>query len=314
MKSIVIYYTMTGNTKAIAEAIYRGMTESGEQCDIIRLQEAYATNLSEYDLIGLGSPIINQKELPNVTNFIEGMENLDGKHAFAFNTHGASPCRYLARVVPAMEQRGLTVIGWEDWFCSAYYPVIPKPYITDGHPDETDIKEAEEFGKEMVGRSRRIYAGEIGLIPEFPRGKEYDERYNPPELWLSRMPEIFAEYSKVMAEAEFKIDTEKCNYPKCTHCIDNCPVHNIGVSDNGPVFHKSCAMCFLCEQTCPNGAIGIDWEAFQKPHDKLVENWLSKIVDYLEAKGYFRRLIPREEIGWDTPFWKTKNPPRFKIQ
>jgi len=73
-------------------------------------------------------------------------------------------------------------------------------------------------------------------------------------------------------------------------------------------------MCFLCEQTCPNGAIEIDWEAFQKPHDKLVENWLSKIVDYLEAKGHFRRLVPPEEIGWETPFWKTKYPPRFKIQ
>ena len=314
MKSVIIYYTMTGNTKTIAEAIHRGMIESGEQCDLIRLQEAYATNLSEYDLIGVGSPIINQKELPNVTNFIEGMEGVDGKHAFAFNTHGASPCRYFARVVPALEQRGLTVIGWKDWFCSAYYPVIPKPYLTDGHPDETDIREAEEFGREMVERSLRTYAGETGLIPEFPRGKEYDERYNPPELWPSRMPEIFAEYGKVMAEAEFKIDSERCNYPKCTHCINNCPVHNIGVSDNGPVFQKSCAMCFLCEQTCPSGAIEIDWEAFQKPHDKLVENWLSKIVDYLEAKGYFRRLVPSEEIGWNTPFWKIKSPPRFKIQ
>ena len=110
MKSILIYYTMTGNTKTMAEAIHRGMSESGEQCDIVRLQEAYVKDLSGYDLIGLGSPIINQKERPIVMNFIEGMEGVEGKHAFAFNTHGASPCRYLARVVPAMEQRGLTMI------------------------------------------------------------------------------------------------------------------------------------------------------------------------------------------------------------
>ncbi|MBN2239805.1 MAG: EFR1 family ferrodoxin [Dehalococcoidales bacterium] len=314
MKSILIYYTMTGNTKKIAEAIHRGMAASGGQCDIVRLREAYAIDLTGYDLIGLGSPIINQKELPSVTSFIEGMEDVDGKHAFAFNTHGASPCRYLARVVPAMEQRGLTVIGWRDWFCSAYYPVIPKPYITDGHPDDTDLEEAEAFGREMVQLSSRIYAGETGLVPEFPKGRDYDERYNPTELWPSRLPEIFAEYGKVMSEAEFTINKEKCNYPACTHCIDNCPVHNIGSSDNGPVFHNSCAMCFLCEQTCPNGAIEINWEAFQKPHDRLVENWLSKIVDYLEAQGHFRRLVSREEIGWDTPFWKTRKPPRFKIQ
>ena len=57
MKSILIYYTMTGNTKTIAEAIHKGICKSGVQCDIFRLQEAYTKDLSDYDLIGLGSPI-----------------------------------------------------------------------------------------------------------------------------------------------------------------------------------------------------------------------------------------------------------------
>jgi flavodoxin len=38
MKSIVIYYSWTGNTKQIAEAIYSGMKELSEECDIARLQ------------------------------------------------------------------------------------------------------------------------------------------------------------------------------------------------------------------------------------------------------------------------------------
>ena len=42
---------MTGNTKTIAEAIHRGMTASGESCDIVRLQEAYMKDLSKYDKI-----------------------------------------------------------------------------------------------------------------------------------------------------------------------------------------------------------------------------------------------------------------------
>ena len=49
MKSVLIYYTMTGNTKKIAQAIHRGMSEPGEQCDIVRLQEAYAKEL--FDVI-----------------------------------------------------------------------------------------------------------------------------------------------------------------------------------------------------------------------------------------------------------------------
>ena len=42
------------------------------------------------------------------------------------------------------------------------------PYYTAGHPDEIDLREAEEFGREMVERSRRISAGETKLIPAMP--------------------------------------------------------------------------------------------------------------------------------------------------
>jgi menaquinone-dependent protoporphyrinogen IX oxidase len=37
MKSIVIYNSMSGNTKKIAEAIHTGMSRSGEQCDIAKI-------------------------------------------------------------------------------------------------------------------------------------------------------------------------------------------------------------------------------------------------------------------------------------
>lgn len=32
MKSVVIYFSMSGNTKRIAQAIHAGMMRSGEQC------------------------------------------------------------------------------------------------------------------------------------------------------------------------------------------------------------------------------------------------------------------------------------------
>jgi len=312
MKSIVIYYSMSGNTKKIAEAIHTGMSQNSEQCDMARLRDVNERDLMGYDLIGLGSPVINQKEPPNVTNFIEqSLISVDGKHGFAFCTHGAYPGRYLQRVVPAMIQRGLIVIGWNNWFCNAVYPVIPKPYFTDGHPDAIDLKEAEDFGREMLERSRRISLGETQLTPTFPKGREYDEIYNPPETWPGVFEEVW-EYGKVMRGSEFKVNTDKCKYPKCTHCIDNCIAGNIGPSASGPIFYNSCAYCFLCEQTCPQGAIEIDWVPLETAHYRLIKAWLQKSLDGFEARGRFRRLVPPEDIGWGTPFWKNK-PPRFKI-
>ena len=311
IKSIVIYYSQSGNTKKMAQAIHAGISKHGEQCEIARLRDVDPRDLTSYNLIGLGSPVIHSRELPNVTKFISSMKSVDGKHAFAFCTHGAIPGYYLARVVPAMIQKGLTVIGWKDWFCSAYHPVIPKPYFTDGHPDAIDLKEAEDFGKEMVERSRKISLGETNLIPTLPKGKEYDERYFP-------VPDSFSiagnEFKKWVIRKSFKVDAEKCKYPRCTHCIDNCPTGAIDFSVSPPVFDKDCDSCFLCEQSCPQGAIEFDYyEPLEISHRPLNIAVLQRSVDVFEAKGLFRRLVPNEKIGWDTPFWKSKKPPRFKI-
>ena len=57
MKSIVIYYSQTGNTKKIAQAIHAGISQTKSTCDIARLKDVNPSNLRDYDLIGLGSSV-----------------------------------------------------------------------------------------------------------------------------------------------------------------------------------------------------------------------------------------------------------------
>ena len=140
MKSLIIYYSQTGNTKAIAEAIQKGIGEV-MPCALARLQDIDTPDLVPYDLIGLGAPVWHRREPSNLMNFIEyTMNKVEGRHAFAFCTHGLLPGRFLARVVPMMSQKGLTVIGWRDWYCNVTMPEKPKPYFTDGHPDAIDLE------------------------------------------------------------------------------------------------------------------------------------------------------------------------------
>ena len=316
MRSIVIYFSQTGNTKKIAQAIHRGMSESLEECDIARIQDLRNEDLLKYDLIGLGSPVWHRREPANVLSFIEySMKSLEGKHGFTFCTHGLYPGHFIGRVVPALTLEGLTVIGWQNWYCSAWLPEHPKPYFTDGHPDAIDLEEARSFGREMVERSRRVAAGDSHLIPVLPRGREYHELYPGPGSTDRPGRRQNKEGPMEMIDLrsfDFKVNKEKCLYPKCTVCIDNCPTQSINFAASPPIFRKNCERCWFCEQICPRGAIEVDWEPIADFVERYITDDWFRITGEAVAKGLLRRLVPPEAIGRKTYWYSVKKPPRLK--
>ena len=312
MKSIVVYFSQTGNTKQVANAIQAGVLEEAEQCDIAAVKEISTRDLDSYDLIGVGSPVWHRQEPANITKFIEfTLSGVEGKHGFAFCTHGLMPGRFFARVVPTMGQRGLTVVGWKNWYCSVSMPEKPKPYFTDGHPDEIDLAEAKAFGREMALRSQQIKAGNDNLIPELPRGRAYDERY--PGLESLGPPAPNRQYFADLRDFDLVINPEKCAYPKCTLCVDNCPTQSINMASSPPRIRKTCDRCWFCEQICPRGAIEVNWEPIVAQIKKHIIQRFSMLCDDAEAKGHFRRLVPKDQVGWDTYWSQIKRPPRLKL-
>ena len=49
MKSAVIYFSQTGNTKKVAEAIGEGIKSTAGHCDLFRVQDAEIKKLSGYE-------------------------------------------------------------------------------------------------------------------------------------------------------------------------------------------------------------------------------------------------------------------------
>ena len=305
MRGLVVYYSQTGNTKKVAYSIHKGMSQLMEQCDIAPIKEIDPRVFYQYDLVGLGSPIWGTTP-DNVTRFIYSIPHSDGKHIFSFNTHGSLPRWYFPVVIRRLNERGFKVIGYRGWFASVHIQCFPSPYYTDGHPDEIDLNEAEDFGREMVEVSRRITAGGTQLIPPVPD-------FAPPlpyKLPLGiRSPHGNTKYNK-----------EKCLYPKCHLCMDNCPNNYIDLGASPPKFgdrFTECTSgCSYCELICPTAAIYIDeddlkWgtELLQTHHDYFEQTLAEE-----EAAGNFRRLVPLDKIGWDTPYYIVHNKhPRYRI-
>jgi flavodoxin/NAD-dependent dihydropyrimidine dehydrogenase PreA subunit len=315
MKSLVVYYSQTGNTKKVARAIHRGLSSEVERCDLKTVKEADPREVDQYDLIGLGSPVWCGAETPNIRRFVENIPRQPGRHIFSFNTHGLMPEQYFPTVVRRLKGRGFTVIGLRDWFGDARFQMAPSPYFTHGHPDAVDLREAEEFGREMAQVSRRIAAGETGLIPPVP------EQVLTPQLLA--LTEFYR--SGHNPHGYMTYDEKKCLYPKCRLCIDHCLMEYIDLSAQPRSYGSKgngCDMwlgCTFCEMICPTGAISCDWEQFHKDFGEKIGvildgNPLARAAEDCISSGRLRLLVPREEVRWDRPYLKVHpKRPRFKI-
>jgi len=293
MKCIILYFSQSGNTKKIARAIHKGMHPLVERCDLIPIERAAPRDLSVYDLVGIGSPTRSGPP-PHLRRFIQAIPRQPGKHAFIFYTHGVLFRRFLPAAVRLLAKRGFTVIGAKNWYGSVHHPLFPTPYLTDGHPDEIDLADAENFGRGLPEISRRILSGEAQLVPPIPP-------LPPPRTMKRIVPEK-------------RLNPQKCRYPRCTLCMDNCPMKVIDLSVSPPVFPKRCQPCFFCEMICPEGAIEIDYEPHSRLEVKRARTIFVKVLDRAEAEGTFRRLVPVEKVGWETPFYKAfSKHPRWLI-
>lgn len=311
MKVLILYYSQTGNTRAIAGAIQKGVAPLVQSCDLAKVKEVQPRDLDNYDVIGLGTPVWMGGFTPNMRIFVENLPPQKAKHIFCFNTHGVMPELYFPSVTRKLTMKGFTVIGWQDWYGSVHFQVAPKPYFTDGHPDAVDLREAEVFGRDMVTLSRRIMAGEPNLIPSPP----------PFELTPQLLALLEFYQSGHNPHGRLSYDRGKCAYPKCRLCQDNCLMGYIDLSADPPRHGSTgngCDMwmgCTFCELICPTGAISCDWEAALEENMALAEffgaNPLAAAYEKAIASGRLRKLVPDEIQG---PYFQVHGKrPRFKL-
>src|SRR5512143_85217 len=93
MKSIIVYFSLTGSTKKVAKAICAGIEPLIKTCDLVKLKDVDSASLQDYDLIGIGSAVWGGPP-KHLEWFIDSLPDLSGKYVFAFSTHGARGGRF----------------------------------------------------------------------------------------------------------------------------------------------------------------------------------------------------------------------------
>ncbi len=311
LEILILYYSQTGNTQKIARAIRDGQREAGHRVVLKNIRQATFDELQDYDLIGFGSPIWYEMT-PNMRRFVEQMPDLPGKMAFSFCTHGTLPALYFPLVIPRLQLKGLTVVDWKGWYGNCAIQIFPEPYYTAGHPDSQDLDEAMTFGKAVADQAIRIQSGETDLIPQAPEPDMLPVHANAAIDHLGGFHNVHGRLVR---------DPEKCLYPKCTICMDNCTMGYIDLSHPEQKFGNEgnacddCHGCTYCEMLCPTGAIhpAVPYEQVAPVGQDHGMALFDKVLAKAEADGKFRRLIPKDRVGTKTPFYSIHNRhPRLK--
>ncbi len=211
MKTLIIYFSQTGFTRKVAEQIRDGVAEVAGHCDLATLTDVKPESLAGYDLVGLGCPVFYYNAPFNVRDFMQGLPELADKQWFVFCSHGSVMGNTLILMAEALKKKGIRVVGYHDTYADGTLPFYPYPTLTTGHPDELEYEEARAFGREVAERSRRIAAGEQGLIPE--AGEKNQE-------WTQQADTFSLDVlSQIMPR--MSINEEKCVH--CQECVGELP-------------------------------------------------------------------------------------------
>ena len=167
MKTLVVYSSLTGNTKKVAQAVAEVMPE----CTVVSVEEAPASP-EGYDLVAVGYWV--DKGMPDgrIRAWLEGVKNT---RLVFFGTLGAWPdsdhareCMARGEAMAMEPSRGNTVLG--SWLCQGridpkvleamarmagnVHPMTPerRARIEEAakHPDEEDCRRAQAFIRQML--------------------------------------------------------------------------------------------------------------------------------------------------------------------
>ena len=135
-KVSVVYWSQSGNTQAMAEAVAAGITEAGKEAEVVYVSDVNVADLTAEKAFALGCPAMGAEVLEE-GEFEPFMESIDGsisgKTIALFGSYGWGDGQWMR--------------DWQDRVSGDGAQLFEEGLMANGAPDEA---ECEEFGKRFA--------------------------------------------------------------------------------------------------------------------------------------------------------------------
>jgi|YNPNPStandDraft_1061719.scaffolds.fasta_scaffold25455_2 flavodoxin/ferredoxin len=272
MRAAIFYFSQTGNTRRVAEAMQEVLAVRAGSCALYRLEQADPAELLRYDLVGLGCPAFYFREPMNVKQFIQGLPVLSRQKqpaVFIFATHGGTPGAVLFRLKHLCLSKNLRTIGAFQCLGVDTFPPFAdrRPQIAAGHPDDNDLARARQFAMDMLtaanDRGGQGQRDDIAVpLPARILARLFSDR------GLRRLARVGLLPRKI-------IIAQRCN--RCGLCVQACPQGIIALRDLPVISELGCIYCYHCHRTCPREAMACNWRLFRIISGHYLRKYLANI-------------------------------------
>ena len=139
-KIYVVYWSQSGNTQAMAEAVGEGIREAGKEAEVVYVGQVSADVLKSAKAFALGCPamgaeVLEEAEMEPFVCDVEGFAG--GKAVGLFGSYGWGDGEWMRDWVERMSNAGANIIGGEGVICQ-------------DAPNADAIEECKALGKQLA--------------------------------------------------------------------------------------------------------------------------------------------------------------------
>jgi MinD superfamily P-loop ATPase containing an inserted ferredoxin domain len=254
----IYYFSGTGNSLWVARKISENLPDAELipiTEDLPSESEERSENRQDFKSIGLVFPVYMSRPPQIVVDFISKLP--ESKYIYAAATCGMMSGKVLSVLKKRFSETDRTL--------SAGYiiPLVTNFIVFPKTKSNAQIEKA--FQKAEI-KAQTIAKNTIKKVSQFD--KETPGIIAKPSSLLLFNP-IYRRIPKL--DKQFSVNS-KCN--NCGTCRDVCPVRNIKITNEKPVFLHHCEMCFSCINWCPKNAI--NWTVITKNRKRYRCKGISK--------------------------------------
>ena len=140
-KVYIVYWSQSGNTQAMAEAIGKGVTAAGKEAAVQFVSKASVEDLKNVKGFALGCPamgaeVLEEMEMEPFVSELEGF--VAGKSIALFGSYGWGDGQWMRDWVDRMSAAGANIVNREGLMCQEM-------------PDEEVLSDCENLGRQLAG-------------------------------------------------------------------------------------------------------------------------------------------------------------------